>query len=235
VVEIARFPLYNQDDEENPPQPWVEFRDRIRASDAVIFVTPEYNRSIPGAAQERARRGLSAVRQERMGRQALRRGELLARGLGGFGAQHHLRQCLVFLDMPAMQQPEMYLSHVDKLVDAEGNVLNDKTARSSINSFTPSAPGSSVICALHKVSTAQTTLKAVYFASAPTSRSPSRSSSPPSSRARARCSPRRCIRRRTAATSSCSCSASSAQGARRTSNTRWATARKPTSGRSSSR
>ena len=48
IAEIAQLPLYNQDDENQPPLPWVEFRDRIRASDAVLFVTPEYNRSIPG-------------------------------------------------------------------------------------------------------------------------------------------------------------------------------------------
>jgi chromate reductase, NAD(P)H dehydrogenase (quinone) len=127
VVEIGALPLYNQDDEENPPQPWVEFRDRIRASDAVIFVTPEYNRSIPAPLKNALDVGSRPYGKSAWEGKPCAVVSCSPGALGGFGAQHHLRQCLVFLDMPAMQQPEIYLSHVDKLVDAEGNVLNDKT------------------------------------------------------------------------------------------------------------
>ena len=127
IVEIAALPLYNQDDEANPPQPWTEFRDRIRGSDAVIFVTPEYNRSIPAPlknALDVGSRpfGKSAWEGKPCGVVSCSPG-----AMGGFGAHHHLRQCLVFLDMPAMQQPELYLHGVDKLIDAQGTVANDKT------------------------------------------------------------------------------------------------------------
>ena len=127
IVEIAQLPLYNQDDESAPPQSWTEFRERIRGYDAVIFVTPEYNRSIPGAlknALDVGSRpyGKSAWEGKPCGVVSTSPG-----AIGGFGAHHHLRQCLVFLDMPVMQQPEMYFGGVDKLVDAEGRVVNDKT------------------------------------------------------------------------------------------------------------
>ena len=127
VVEIAQLPLYNADDEAEPPLPWVEFRDRIRASDAVLFVTPEYNRSVPGGlknAIDVASRpyGKSAWEGKPCGIVSCTPG-----GLGAMGANFALRQCLVFLDMPVMQQPEMYLSGIDKLIDADGKVLNDKT------------------------------------------------------------------------------------------------------------
>jgi chromate reductase len=127
IVEIGQLPLYNQDDENAPPLPWAEFRDRIRSYDAVVFVTPEYNRSIPGAlknALDVGSRpyGKSAWEGKPCGVVSTSPG-----AIGGFGAHHHLRQCLVFLDMPVMQQPEMYFGGVDKLVDAEGRVLNDRT------------------------------------------------------------------------------------------------------------
>lgn len=48
IVEIGQLPLYNQDDDDAPPPPWVEFRKKIKAADAVLFLTPEYNRSVPG-------------------------------------------------------------------------------------------------------------------------------------------------------------------------------------------
>jgi len=127
IVPIGQLPFYNQDDEEQPPQPWVDFRNRIRASNAVIFVTPAYNRSMPAAlknALDVGSRpyGKSAWEGKPCGIVSTSPG-----AIGGFGAHHHLRQSLVFLDMPAMPQPEMYIGGVDKLVDAEGVVLNDRT------------------------------------------------------------------------------------------------------------
>jgi chromate reductase len=127
IVEIGGLPLYNQDDESQPPRPWVEFRDRIKACDAVLFVTPEYNRSVPGGlknALDVGSRpyGKSAWEGKPCGVVSCSPG-----AIGGFGANHHLRQSLVFLDMPVMQQPELYIGGVDKLIDAEGKVGNDKT------------------------------------------------------------------------------------------------------------
>jgi chromate reductase len=126
-VEIGGLALYNPDLEGETPFPWIEFRDAIRASDAVLFVTPEYNRSIPGALKNAIDvgsrpYGKSAWEGKPAGIISTSPG-----AIGGFGANHVLRQCCVFLDMPMMQQPEAYIGGVDKLIDAEGKVLNDKT------------------------------------------------------------------------------------------------------------
>ena len=127
IVPIGQLPFYNQDDEEQPPQPWVDFRNRIRASNAVIFVTPEYNRSMPAAlknALDVGSRpyGKSAWEGKPCGIVSTSPG-----AIGGFGAHHHLRQSLVFLDMPAMQQPEAYIGGADKLFAEDGSISNPAT------------------------------------------------------------------------------------------------------------
>ena len=77
IVEIGQLPLYNQDDDQNPPQAYTEFRARVNAADAVIFVTPEYNRTVPGI-EKRLGRGLAAIWPERLERQTRRRDQRLA-------------------------------------------------------------------------------------------------------------------------------------------------------------
>lgn len=126
IVGIGDLPLYNQDLEtETPPAAWVEFRDRVRACDALLFVTPEYNRSIPGALKNAIDVGSrpygSSVWQGRPAAVVT----VSPGGIGGFGANHHLRQMLVFLDVPAMQQPEAYIGGIAKLFDDEGNLVLD--------------------------------------------------------------------------------------------------------------
>jgi chromate reductase len=125
-VEFRHLPLYNPDDEAETPFPWLEFRDRIRAADAVLFVTPEYNRSIPGALKNAIDvgsrpHGESAWEGKPCGVVSCSPG-----AIGGFGANHALRQCLVFLGMPVLQQPELYIGHVDQLIDADG-LAQEKT------------------------------------------------------------------------------------------------------------
>ena len=120
IVEIGELPLYNQDTDEAPPATWTDFRKTIAAADAVLFVTPEYNRSMPGALKNAIDvgsrpYGKSAWEGKPCGVVSCSPG-----AIGGFGANHHLRQALVFLDMPVMQQPEMYIGGVDKLIDADG-------------------------------------------------------------------------------------------------------------------
>ncbi len=128
IVEIGNLPLYNPDLEEGSvPPAWEEFRKRIRAADAVLFVTPEYNRSVPGALKNAIDVGsrppaLSVWRGKPAGVVSVTTG-----ALGAFGANHHLRQSLVFLDMPALQQPEAYINGADKLFDASGKLTNDST------------------------------------------------------------------------------------------------------------
>lgn len=123
-VEIGELPLYNQDlDAESPPAPWQQFRDRIRAADGVLFATPEYNRSVPGALKNAIDVGSRPYGKSAWAHKPCGVISVSPGALGAFGANHHLRQSLVFLDMPCLQQPEAYLSGADKLVGPDGKLL----------------------------------------------------------------------------------------------------------------
>ena len=129
IVEIGQLPLYNQDFDEDPSLVYVEFRARVRAADGVLFVTPEYNRSVPGALKNAL-----DVASRPYGQSAWtgKPGAVISASpgaIGGFGANHHLRQSLVFLNVPAMQQPEAYIGGADKLFDASGKLANDGTRK----------------------------------------------------------------------------------------------------------
>lgn len=127
IVEIGQLPLYNQDLDETPPEPWVAFRQRVKAADAVLFVTPEYNRSVPAALKNALDVGSRPYGQSVWNGKP---GAIVSASPGaisGFGANHHLRQSLVFLNVPAMQQPEAYIGGVAALFDADGNLVNDGT------------------------------------------------------------------------------------------------------------
>src|SRR5229473_6250866 len=129
IVEIAELPIYNQDGDESPPAAWTEFRARIRRADAVLFVTPEHNRSVPAVLKN----GLD-IGSRPYGKSAWsgKPGALVSASpgaIGAFGANHHLRQSLVFLNVPAMPQPESYLGGADKLFDTEGKLINDVTRK----------------------------------------------------------------------------------------------------------
>ena len=129
IVEIGELPLYNEDLEAAPPAAWIAFRDRVRPADAVLFVTPEYNRSVPGRPEERHRRRLAALWPERLVRQAGAMVSVSPGAIGGFGANHHLRQSLVFLDMPALQQPEAYIGGAATLFDEAGGIADEGTRK----------------------------------------------------------------------------------------------------------
>ncbi|HLW12430.1 MAG TPA: NADPH-dependent FMN reductase [Casimicrobiaceae bacterium] len=127
IVEIRDLPLYNQDDDANPPAASAAFKARIQQADAVVFVTPEYNRSVPGVlknAIDVASRpyGKSAWNGKPAAVISVSPG-----AIGAFGANHHLRQSLVFLNMPALQQPEAYIGGAAGLFDEQGKLINDST------------------------------------------------------------------------------------------------------------
>jgi chromate reductase len=126
IVEIGDLPLYNEDAESGgPPAAWTRFRDEVRPAEAVLFVTPEFNRSVPGALKNAIDVGSrpygasvyagkpAAVVSQSQG------------AIGGFGANHHLRQSLVFLDMPVLQQPEAYLSGSGQFFDDKGELAKE--------------------------------------------------------------------------------------------------------------
>ena len=123
IVEIGDLPLFNQDIEGNPPAEWVAFREKIAAVDGVLFVTPEYNRSIPGALKNAIDVGSRPYGHSVFAKKPAAVVTASPGGVGGFGCNHQLRQCCVFLDMPVMAQPEAYLGHVtDDSFDADGQL-----------------------------------------------------------------------------------------------------------------
>jgi chromate reductase len=128
IVEIGDLPLYNPDlDGETPPGPWTRFRSEIVPSDAVLFVTPEYNRSFPGALKNALDVGSRPYGKSVWNGKPAAIVSVSPGLLGAFGANHHLRQPLVFLNMPALQQPEAYISKVGDLLDADGKLVNEGT------------------------------------------------------------------------------------------------------------
>lgn len=129
IVEIGQLPIYNQDNDENPPPAWTEFRARIRAVDAVLFVTPEHNRSVPAALKNALDVGSRPYGKSVWSGKPGAVVSASPGAVGGFGANHHLRQSLVFLNVPAMAQPEAYIGGADKLFDANGKLANDGTRK----------------------------------------------------------------------------------------------------------
>ena len=127
IVEIADLPLFNQDLEATPAPAAVAFKERIGKADAVLFVTPEYNRSVPGALKNAIDVGSRPKGQSAWESAPCAIVSVSPGAIGGFGANQHLRQSLVFLNMPAMQQPEAYIGGADKLFDGQGNLVNDGT------------------------------------------------------------------------------------------------------------
>jgi chromate reductase, NAD(P)H dehydrogenase (quinone) len=129
IIEIGGLPLYNQDyDDEGKPLPaWTEFRNRVKSFDGILFVTPEYNRSVPGVLKNALDVGSRPYGQSVWEGKPGAVLSVSPGAIGGFGANHHLRQSLVFLNVPAMQQPEAYIGGAAKLFDANGNITNEST------------------------------------------------------------------------------------------------------------
>lgn len=126
-LNIADLPLYNQDYDENSPEVYTKFREEIASQDAIIFVTPEHNRSIP-AALKNALDVASRPWGENVwaGKPALVASQSIS-GMGAMLANHVLRHSLVFLDMPAMAQPELYIGSTADLADDKGQITNEDT------------------------------------------------------------------------------------------------------------
>lgn len=136
IIEIGNLPLYNQDlDDADPaPEAWLHFRKQIKACDGVIFVTPEYNRSIPGVLKNAIDVGSrpygSSVWSKKPGAVI----SVSPGAIGGFGANQHLRQTFVFLDIPVLQQPEAYIGQAGSLFNEQGELTNENT-QTFLNNF----------------------------------------------------------------------------------------------------
>jgi chromate reductase, NAD(P)H dehydrogenase (quinone) len=127
-ADVGVLPLYNQDLEtENPPAPWLALRQQIKSADAILFLTPEYNRSIPGSLKNAIDVGSRPYGANSFEGKPGAVISVSPGALGAFGANHHLRQMLVFLNVPAMQQPEAYIGNAASLFDEANNLTNNST------------------------------------------------------------------------------------------------------------
>jgi chromate reductase len=131
IVEIGDLPLYDADLDEGDtrPQAWQAFRDKLKTFDAVLFITPEFNRSVPGVLKNAIDVGSRPYGQSVWNGKPAAVMSLSIGAQGGFGANQHLRQSLVFLNMPPLQQPEAYVGNAGQLFDAEGRLDNEGTEK----------------------------------------------------------------------------------------------------------
>lgn len=129
IVEIGALPLFNQDldDAGAPPLPWVEFRDKIGTCDAALFATPEYNRSVPAALKNALDVGSRPYGKSVWNLKPAGVVSVSPGAMGGFGANHHLRQSLVFLNMPTLNQPEAYVGNAAHLIADDRTVAVEST------------------------------------------------------------------------------------------------------------
>ncbi|HML47016.1 MAG TPA: NAD(P)H-dependent oxidoreductase [Clostridia bacterium] len=125
LIDISGLPMYNQDLDGAPPAEWVAFRDQIRQVDGVLLVTPEHNRSFPALLKNALDVGSrpygESVWEGKPGGVV----SVSPGALGGFGANHHLRQVLAFLDIPVLPQPEAYVGNIASSLDESGAVANE--------------------------------------------------------------------------------------------------------------
>lgn len=129
LIEIGHLPIYNQDLDADYPKECVQFKDKVAEMDAIMFVTPEHNRSYPAVLKNAIDIGSrpygtnvwsgkpAAVISQSVG------------AISGFGANHHLRQVLTFLDLKVMAQPECYLANIANAVDENGNLSSESTEK----------------------------------------------------------------------------------------------------------
>jgi chromate reductase len=127
IFDLDGIPGFNQDDEQNPPERVVELKKRVLAADAILFVTPEYNYSIPGVLKN-AIDWASRPYGESVwnGKPAAIMGASIGT-LGTARAQYHLRQCCVFLNMFPLNNPEVMIPNAADRFDADGNLVDDKS------------------------------------------------------------------------------------------------------------
>lgn len=129
IIQIGDLPLYNEDiDAGSPPVEYARFRSELATCQGAIFVTPEYNRSIPAVIKNAIDVGSRPYGKSVWSKKPAAIISVSPGAIGGFGANHHLRQSLVFLDMPTLQQPEAYFGGVNNSFDERGNITEKSQA-----------------------------------------------------------------------------------------------------------
>lgn len=126
-IEIGNLPFYNEDldTEGNVPAEWTSFRNKLAEVSGVFFFTPEYNRSVPAVLKNALDVGSRPYGANGWAKKPGLVVSVSIGGIAGFGANHHLRQSLVFLDVPTLAQPEAYIGNVTSLIDEQGNLSED--------------------------------------------------------------------------------------------------------------
>jgi chromate reductase len=125
MIEIGDLPLYNQDLDADPPEQWVRFREQVGAADGVLFVSPEYNRGVPGVLKNAIDVGSRPYGESVFDKKPAAIVTASPGVIGGFGSNHQIRQAAVYLNMPIMAQPEAYLGNVSDNSFDESGCLND--------------------------------------------------------------------------------------------------------------
>lgn len=126
-VEIGDLPFYNEDLDTQGDNVYTEFRNKLNAKDAFLFVTPEYNRSFPGVLKNATDVGSRPWKQGALNNKPAAVVSVTPGGLGAVAANHHLRQVLTSLNMPTMGQPEAYIGNAFSLFDENGKLINENT------------------------------------------------------------------------------------------------------------
>ena len=134
IVEIGDLPLYNPERDDGSVADWQVFRAAVAPLDGILFVTPEYNRSVPAALKNAIDVGSRPYWQSVWSGKPAGIVSQSPGALGGFGANHHLRQSLVFLNVPAMQQPEAYIGHSAALF-GEDDALLEGSGKAFLEAF----------------------------------------------------------------------------------------------------
>ena len=134
-LNIANLVLYNQDldNDSDSPHEWLAFRQEVKALDAVLFVTPEYNRSMPAALKNALDVASRPHEANSWGGKPGAVVSVTPGKIGGFGASHHLRQTASCLNIYMMQQPEAYIGGIESAVDADG--VTDESVQAFLRKF----------------------------------------------------------------------------------------------------
>src|SRR5690554_2804546 len=127
LLDISGLPMFNEDIEGNPPKEWETLREGIQNADGLLFFTPEYNRSVPGVLKNAIDVGSRPYGENSWDGKPAGVVSVSIGNISGFGANHHLRQSLVFVNVPTMAQPEAYIGGAAELFDDNGKLTNDST------------------------------------------------------------------------------------------------------------
>lgn len=138
-INISDLAFYNEDiDQGTPPMSYINFRNSLDRHDAFLFFTPEYNRSIPAVLKNALDVGSRPYAENKWDNKPAGIISVSPSTIGAFGANHHLRQCCTFLNIPVLQQPEMYIGSAHTLLDENGIIKSNQTRdflQAFMNSF----------------------------------------------------------------------------------------------------